>query len=262
MKKTEVTIHDIAKILHISASTVSRALKDNPLISVSTREKIRKTAEEMGYRPNVVASGLRTRRSNKIGIIIPYINRHFFSSFISGVEEIAFQAGFAVNIAQSNDNYLKETHLARAFYDSRVDGMIVSFSMETYNFGHLRAFAANGIPLVLFDRTVDEIDANKIVVDDFAGGRMATEHLIHRSCRRIAHVSGPLNLQIYENRLKGYLSALQAAGLQPPAGGILHNRLTRVDGEEAMHQLLSLNPIPDAIFCANDTTAQIGRAHV
>jgi LacI family transcriptional regulator len=255
MKKTEATIHDIARVLNISASTVSRALKNNPLISAATRERIRKTAEEMGYRPNVVASSLRTKRSNMIGIIVPYINRHFFSSVVSGVEEVAYKAGFAVTISQSNDNYQKEVQLARALYDSRVDGVIVSFAMETHNFRHLRMFAESRIPLVFFDRITDEIDANRIVVDDFSGGRAVTEHLIAQGCRNIAHVSGPLHLQIYYNRLKGYLAALYEAGLQPPPGGILHNRLTRADGEEAIRQLLTLKPLPDAIFCANDTTA-------
>lgn len=255
MKKADATIHDIARLLNISASTVSRGLKDNPLISAATREKIRKAAEDMGYRPNVVASSLRTKRSNTIGIIVPYINRHFFSSVVSGVEEVAYKAGFAVTISQSNDNYQKEVQLARALYDSRVDGLIVSFAMETHNFSHLRAFTESHIPLVFFDRITNEIDASRIVADDFSGGRAATEHLISQGCRRIAHISGPLHLQIYDNRLKGYLAALQNAGLQPPAGGILHNRLTRADGEEAIRQLLTLKPVPDAIFCANDTTA-------
>ena len=254
-KKTEATIHDIARALKISASTVSRALKDNPHISEATKEKIRKMAEEMGYRPNVLASSLRTKRSNTIGVIVPHINRHFFSSVVSGIEEVAYKAGFAVTIAQSNDSYQKEIHIARALYDGRLDGIILSFAMETHTFGHLKAFAESHIPMVFFDRVADEIEANKIVVDDFGGGRMATEHLISEGCRNIAHVSGPLHLKIYENRLKGYLAALQNAGLNPPAGGILHNRLTRADGEEALIQLLTLKPLPDAVFCANDTTA-------
>jgi LacI family transcriptional regulator len=255
VKKTEATIHDIARVLQVSASTVSRALKENPLISEATREKIRKVADELGYRPNIVASSLRTKRSNTIGVIVPYINRHFFSSVVSGVEEIAYKSGFAVTIAQSNDSYQKEVHIARALYDGRVDGIIVSFAMDTHNFRHLRAFAESQIPLVFFDRVAEEIDANKIVVDDFAGGKMATEHLISMGCRNIAHVSGPLHLTIYDNRLKGYLAALNIAGLKPPTGGILHNRLTRADGEDAIKQLLTLKPIPDAVFCANDTSA-------
>lgn len=255
IKNSETTIHDIARMLNISASTVSRALKNNPLISEATRKKIHKIADELGYRPNIVASNLRTKRSNTIGVIVPYINRHFFSSFVSGVEEVAYKSGFAVAISQSNDSYQKETHIARALFNSRVDGVIVSFAMETHNFKHLSMFAEKQIPLVFFDRIEDHIEANKIVVDDFAGGKAATSHLISEGCRNIAHVSGPLHLKIYENRLKGYLAALSEAGFTPPPGGILHNRLTRADGVAAIQQLLTLRPLPDAIFCANDTTA-------
>jgi LacI family transcriptional regulator len=254
-KKSEVTIHDIARVLNISASTVSRGLKDNPLISEETKSRIRKAAGDLGYRPNVLASSLRTKRTNTIGVIVPWINRHFFSSVVSGIEEVAYKAGIAVTIAQSNDNYQKEVQIARALYDSRTDGVIVSFAMETHKFRHLLAFSESRIPLVLFDRMTDEINASKIVVDDFAGGCMATNHLIDMGCRRIAHVSGPLHLKIYDNRMQGYLAALQRAGLTPPSGGILHNRLTRQDGEEAIRQLLTLRPLPDAVFCANDTTA-------
>lgn len=253
--KTEITIHDIADKLNLSASTVSRALKDSPLISEVTRNRIKKAAEDLGYRPNIIASNLRTRRTNTIGMIVPLINRHFFSSVVSGVEEIAYEAGFAVSIAQSNDNYLKETRITKAFFNNRVDGIIISYAMETTNFQHLQFITDSHIPLVMFDRITEEIDASKIVVDDFAGGEMATRHLIAQGCRNIAHVSGPLRLSIYKNRLNGYLSALGAAGLKPPPGGVLHNRLTRTDGESAIRQLLQLTPVPDAIFCANDTTA-------
>lgn len=254
-KNSETTIHDIARILDISASTVSRALKDSPLISEAMRSKVRQVADELGYRPNIVASSLRTKRSNTIGVIVPYINRHFFSSVVSGIEKVAYDSGFAVTISQSNDSYQKETHIAKALFDSRADGIIVSFAMDTLNFKHLGMFAEKHIPLVFFDRIEDNINANKIVVDDFSGGKTATEHLIKAGCHNIAHVSGPLHLKIYENRLKGYLSALNEAGLSPPPGGILHNRLTRADGEAAIGQLLTLKPLPDAIFCANDTTA-------
>jgi LacI family transcriptional regulator len=254
-KRSEVTIHDIARKLNISASTVSRALKDNPLISKKMRDYISSIAEDMGYRPNVIASNLRTRRTNNIGIIVPWINRHFFSSVVSGAEEIAYNEGFTVTIAQSNDNYLKETRITRALFNSRVDGVIISYAMETLDFAHIRIFSEKDIPLVIFDRDIKEIPANKIVVDDFNGGLMATEHLIGQGCKNIAHISGPLHLSIYEDRFEGYLTALRQAGYAAPAGGILHNRLTRADGEAALRQLLELRPLPDAIFCGNDTTA-------
>jgi len=253
--KPETTIHDIAKKLDISASTVSRALNDNPLISESTRKKIKDTAAEMGYRPNVMAANFRTRRTNTIGVIVPLINRHFFSSVISGIEEIAYKQGFTVVVSQSNDNFEKESTIAHTFFANRVDGLILSIGMETQSFDHLRLFSDRNIPLVFFDRVVDEIPSHKIVVDDMGGGYRATRHLIEQGKTRIAHIGGPLNLKIYKQREDGYRKAIEDAGLKTRDEHILHNNLTRKDGMNAIKKLLESSCRPDAVFCANDTTA-------
>lgn len=254
-QKPETTIHDIAKALNISASTVSRALKDNPLIKEATRKRIQDAAKEMGYRPNTLAANFRTRRTNTIGVIVPLINRHFFSSVISGIEDIAYQQGFAVTISQSNDDFEKECKIAQTLFTNRVDGLILSIGMNTKNYEHLKLFSDRNIPLVFFDRVVDEIKAHKIVVDDFGGGYSATRHLINQGRKKIAMIGGPLNLKIYERRQEGYLSALKDSGLEENKNMILHNSLTREDGTNAIKKLLEQNTKPDAIFCANDTTA-------
>ncbi|HYQ59132.1 MAG TPA: LacI family DNA-binding transcriptional regulator [Draconibacterium sp.] len=253
--KPETTIHDIAKKLNISASTVSRALNDNPLISKTTREKIKKTALEMGYRPNVMAANLRTKRTNTIGVIVPLINRHLFSSVISGIEDIAYKQGFAVTISQSNDNYEKESKIAHTLFANRVDGLILSIGMQTKTFDHLKLFSERNIPIVFFDRVVNEIPSHKIVVDDYGGAYRATQHLIEQGRTRIAHIGGPLNLQIYSKRETGYRQALADAGLEINDDYILHNSLTREDGFRAIRKILAKKQRPDAIFCANDTTA-------
>lgn len=251
----ETTIHDIAKKLNISASTVSRALRDNPVISEVTRKLIKRTAEEMGYRPNILAANFRTKRTNTLGVLVPLINRHFFSSVISGIEEVAYNKGFAVVISQSNDKFEKENKIAHTFFENRVDGLILSIGMETTSFEHLKLFSERNIPIVFFDRVVDEIDAHKIVVDDFGGGYRATEHLIEQGAKNIAHIGGPLNLKIYENRQKGYCKALKDAGLNVNESLIINNSLTRNDGTKAIQKILENEVKPDAIFCANDTTA-------
>jgi LacI family transcriptional regulator len=251
----EITIHDIAKKLNISASTVSRALKDNPVISKATREKIKKAAEEMGYRPNVMAANFRTKRTNTIGVIVPLINRHFFSSVISGIEEVAYDQGFTVTISQSNDNLEKEKKIAQTLFENRVDGVILSIGMETKEIDHLQLFSNRNIPLVFFDRIVDEIDSYKIVVNDFEGGYRATQHLIEQGAKRIAHIGGPLNLKIYKNRQEGYTKALADAGLAIENSLIINGNLRRDDGYNATKMLMKLPHRPDAIFCANDTTA-------
>jgi len=253
--QSETTIHDIAKKLNISASTVSRALKDNPVISKKTRDLIKKTAIEMGYRPNVIAASFRKKRTNTIGVVVPLINRHFFSSVISGIEEVAYNSGYTVNISQSNDDYSKEACIAQSLFENRVEGLIISIAMKTTNFTHLKVFSARNIPLVFFDREAGGIHANKILVDDFRGGYKATRHLIEQGYKRIAHIGGPINLNIYKNRLAGYIKALSESGIAWNNNMVVHNSLTRADGSESIKRLMKNTPPPDAVFCANDTTA-------
>lgn len=254
-KQAETTIHDIARQLNISASTVSRALNDNPLISEGTRNLIKKKAAELGYRPNILAANFRTKKTHTIGVIVPLINRHFFSSVISGIEEVAYNNGYAVIISQSKDEFEKEAKIAQTLFSSRVDGLIVSIGMQTKEFDHLKIFSERNVPLVFFDRIVEEINAHKILVDDFKGGYKATEHLINQGAENIAHIGGPLNLGIYMNRLKGYKEAMKEAGLTIRKSMLIHNSLTREDGEKALQKLFRNKIKPDAIFCANDTTA-------
>lgn len=253
--QSETTIHDIAKKLNLSASTVSRALKDNPVISEATRTLIKRVASEMGYRPNILAANLRTKRTNTIGVIVPLINRHFFSSVISGVEEVAYKKGFAVTISQSNDNIEKERKIAHTLFANRVDGLIVSIGMETNSYDHLKLFSEKNIPIVFFDRVVDEIEAHKIVVDDYGGGYRVTKHLIKNSAKTIAHIGGPLHLKIYKDRQQGYFDALKESGLKIEESLIVNNSLTFEDGTRAIENLMRNSIKPDAIFCANDTTA-------
>lgn len=254
-KKPSITIHDIAKKLNISASTVSRALNDNPRISKATKEKIKALALELGYEPNTIASNLRNQKTNTIGIVVPLINRHFFSSFISGVEEVAFSAGYNVIISQSNDLLEKEKKIVRSLFSNRVDGLIASLSMQTDEFDHFQMFTNKNIPLVFFDRVVPQLRANKIVVDDFALGFKATQHLIDQGYKRIAHLAGPTVLNTYHGRMEGYVSALKKNKLPVEKDLIIYNRLTRMDGEEAIKKLLALPSPPDAAFCGNDTSA-------
>lgn len=254
-KNSEPTIHDIARELNISASTVSRALNDNPRISLKTKEKIKSTALKMGYRPNSLASNLRNRRSNTIGIVVPLINRHFFASVISGVEDVAYQAGFNVVISQSNDLAEKEINIVHSMFSNRVDGLIISIAMQTSNFDHLKLFRKKNIPLVFFDRMVQEIESDKIVVDDYSGAFRVTRHLIDQGYQRIGHLGGPQNLLIYADRQRGYRDALAQSGLTVDESHVIYSRLTEEEGNDAICRLIDLPNPPDALFCANDTTA-------
>lgn len=254
-KENAITIHDIAKELKISASTVSRALNDNPRISEKTKDKIKKMARELGYQPNVMASNLRNRKSNTIGIVVPLINRHFFSTFISGVEDVAFKLGYSAMIAQSKDLLANEKQIVQSMFSNRVDGIIASISMQTDEFEHFDLFETSKTPIVFFDRVVPQLKSHKIVVDDFGVGFQATQHLINQGYKRIAHLAGPTVLHTYKDRMGGYQSALLKNGLAVCPDYIIHNRLTRIDGYDAIKQLLALPNPPDALFCGNDTSA-------
>lgn len=254
-KNTEPTIHDIARELEISASTVSRALNNNPRISLKTKEKIKAVADRLGYRPNTLASNLRNKKSNTIGIVVPLINRHFFSSVISGVEDIAFKAGYNVVISQSNDLAAKEISIVQSMFSNRVDGLIISIAMQSTSFEHLKLFKKKQIPLVFFDRAVPEIDTDKIVVDDFDGAFRVTQHLIEQGYQRIAHLAGPQNLTTYLDRKNGYIEALRKNNITFDESLINVSTLTSEDGVTAIEKLMALPNPPDAIFCGNDTTA-------
>ncbi len=254
-KHLEITIHHLAKELKISASTVSRALNDNDRISEETRKRVQQKAIEMGYRPNVLAANLRSKRSMTIGVVVPRIDRYFFSSAISGIEDYAWTKGFSVIISQSNDLLIKEANCIRTLYNNRVDGLIISISMQTDDDKHLRLFSDRNIPILFFDRFCPTIKSDRILVDDFNSGYKITSHLIERGCKRIAHIAGPELLNIYKDRKDGYLKALNDVGIPIPEGYLEVTGLTKEEGKQAFSRLMSLPNPPDGVFCGNDTTA-------
>ncbi|MEI6140053.1 MAG: LacI family DNA-binding transcriptional regulator [Mariniphaga sp.] len=254
-KKQEITIHNLANELNISASTVSRALSDNSRISKKTRLIVQQKAIEMGYRPNVLAANLRSKKSNTIGVVVPRIDRYFFASAISGIEDYAWTKGFNVIISQTNDLLAKEVNCVQSLFSNRVDGMIVSISMQTNDDKHFRLFSDRNIPLLFFDRFCPTIECDRIVVDDYISGYNITNQLVSRGCKRIAHIAGPELLNIYKDRKDGFLRALIDSELPLYDGYLEDTRLTREEGLQAFQRLMSLSQPPDGVFCGNDTTA-------
>lgn len=254
-KGNNITIHDIAKALNISASTVSRALNDNSRISEKTKKAVKKMAEKLSYQPNAIASNLRTNCTKTIGVIIPRINRHFFSSAITGIEDLARKQGYSVIICQSNDQQIRETDCINTLFASRVDGVIASVAINSDNQDNYKIFTSRNIPLVFFDRISDELDTNMVLVDDFKGGFIATQHLLSKGCNKIAHLGGPLHLNIYINRLQGYLKALRMQNIPVTDSFIIHSNLSKEDGYKFAEEIFSQEIKPDAVFTANDTSA-------
>jgi len=249
MKKEKTTIHDIAAKLNITASTVSRALKDHPRISAETKKAVQKVAQKLNYQPNHIAAALRNGRSNIIGIIVPTADRSFFSSVIRGIEEIANSAKYNVMICQTYDSYEKEVASIEALLNARVDGIIVSYSKATVNFDHYNKVKERGIPLILFDRSNDELEVSHVVIDDFLGAFRATEHLIQQGCKKIAHFTNTRKISIYKERLRGYREALEQNGLVYDDSLVVASDLQLEDGRRSMTQLLDKKP--DGVFSAS-----------
>ena len=214
MNFNQVTIKDIARELGISPSTVSRALKDHPDISVETKKDVNALADKLNYQPNIVALNLRQKKTNTIGVIIPEFVHFFFSTVISGIEDVAYQAGYNVIITQSNESYEREMTDLKALFNSRVDGMLLSLSRETKNFDHIESLISKGMPLVFYDRMYDSPTSSRVIVDDESGAKEAVQHLIDQGCKKIAHLMAAPNLRISTDRLKGYETAHEQSGLK------------------------------------------------
>jgi len=255
MQDKQTTIHDIARHLGISSSTVSRALCNHPRISLKTKEIVRQTALDLNYRPNNLASKLRKGMGSTIGVIIPVINRHFFANIIHGIELIAASRGFSVIICQSDESLAKEIENIHTLIKNRVDGILISSSSESKDSGHFQIVNNSKIPLVMFDRTLDDNLFCKVMNDDSMGAYLATEHLIRQGYRKIIHFSGPLHLPTYRNRHDGYKKALQHNGLPYSRDMIRENVISREKGTSATLQLVNDKIEFDAIFAASDMSA-------
>lgn len=249
-----VTIKDIARELGVSPSTVSRALKDHPDISPATKQQVRELVDKLKYKPNAIALSLRSQKTNVISVIVPQIVHHFFSSVISGIDEMAQESGYNVMIFQSGEKYEREVEILQAIESNRAEGILVSVSKTTKNFSHFRELVERNFPLVFFDRVCDELETDKVVVDDFVGAMNAVEYLIKSGCRRIAHLAAPQHLLIGYHRQRGYISALEKNKLE-----VDDNLIIKCDTIEEAYDVvpaLMSNPNPpDAIFAVNDMTA-------
>ena len=250
-----VTINDLARRLNLSASTVSRALRDHPDISRETKRRVMEIAARTNYQPNLIAQSLQTSRSNNIGVIVPEISNSFFATVISGIEDLAYEAGYTIMVCQSNDTYERETINTRALAANRVAGMLVSVSQETNRFDHLQQVIGQGVPIVLFDRVVEEIDAPKVVADDFNGAYRAVSHLIETGRRRIAHLTTADSLYVGRKRREGYEAALKDHGLPLIPEYLIRGGCHEEDGRRGARQLLEMEELPDGVFAINDPVA-------
>lgn len=256
MSYPKITIKDLAKRLDLSVSTISRALSDHQSIGTDTKKKVKALAQELGYFPNSIASNLRQRKTRSVGVVVPRIDVYFHSLVISGVEEIAYAAGYSVTIYQSRESLEREIAITKNLHENMVAGIIVCISVETENCDHFEKFNQFKIPVVFYDRTNENWSGSKVIIDDYEAAFKATEHLISINCRNIAHIAGNQKMNIFRSRLEGFKSALKKNKLDIHEELITYTtNLSYEEGITSAQKFIKGKTVPDGIFCANDSTA-------
>ena len=253
--KQKITIKTIAKELGVSTSTVSKALRDSHEISIDTKDKIKAYAAMFNYKPNSLALQLRNQKTKLIGVILPRIVHHFFSTVIKGIEQGASEKGYHIMVCFSNESYKKEVENLKVLSNGSVDGLIVSIAketLETKDFTHFKDLVNEEIPLVLFDRVVDEILCDKVVVDDVGAGYKATKYLLNQNSLKIALITTPEHVNVGTLRRQGYERALSEKG-------IFVNKKLIIEVEEKENIKAQIERVfdqdIDAVFAVNEIYA-------
>ncbi|HZW62005.1 MAG TPA: LacI family DNA-binding transcriptional regulator [Flavobacteriaceae bacterium] len=262
--KRKVTLKQIAKELDVSISTVSKALKNSKEISEDTREKVQAFAKLYNYKPNNIALSLKNRKTKTIGVIIPDIVHHFFSKVIRGIELYANKKGYNVIVGLSNESFDKEVINMDMLANGSIDGFILSISKETLqlqDYHHFNETINQGMPIVMFDRVVNEIDCDKVIVDDFEGAKNAVKTLLQNECSNIALITTKDYVNVGKYRTHGYLAALEAFDVLPKQEYILKvddeslSEYNLTSLEEEIQEMFIQNPEIDGVFAVNEIYA-------
>jgi len=251
----EVTIYDLARKLNISIATVSRALKDDPVVSKKTKKKISELAEELGYRSNHFARNLRNQRTQTIGVIVPRLNSYFMSTVIAGIENVANNEGYNLIISQSSESEQKEKVSAKTMFNNRVDGLLVSLSYDTNDLAHFDQFVRKNIPIIFFDRGEHHDNFTNVLIDNRKSACEATKHLIEQGCKRIVHITAKPKRNVYVDRLNGYKQALAENNMEFRDENLIIGNLSLEAGIEAADMILKMDALPDGVLVANDNCA-------
>ncbi|WP_321479071.1 LacI family DNA-binding transcriptional regulator [uncultured Bacteroides sp.] len=250
-----VSLKDLAVELDVSISTVSRALRDSPEISVEVRERVKALARKYNYRPNPFAMSLLKNSPRIIGILVPDLVTHFYASIISGINDVAKQNGYSVIITSSYEQYELEKQCLDDLINIRVEGIIACLSQETTDYTHFEALESQNVPLVFFDRICPGGHFCSVVADNVESAHLATEHLLQTGSTRIGFIGGANHLKIVGERKHGYLEALRQSKIPIEKELVICEKMSYDEGREATRRLLSLANPPDAILAMNDTLA-------
>jgi DNA-binding LacI/PurR family transcriptional regulator len=249
----QLSIKDIARIARVSHPTVSRALQNSPLVNVKTAEKIRKIADEAGYRASAVARGLVTRRTRTIGLVVTTVADPFASEVVCGIEQTANDHGYSVFLADSNADPERERKVVQAFAERRVDGIIVTSSRVGALY--LPMLSEMQVPIVLVNDQHPGAFVHSVMIANFAGLHAATQHVLGLGHRRIAYLGDQFGYQSDAERLAGYQAALEEAGIPAAAELVVHGDGKAEGAMAAAERLLALVEPPTAVCCYNDMSA-------
>ena len=255
MKKKHLTILDIARQLGISKSTVSRALQGHHQTNSLTRDKVLAFAEAAGYQPNLFAQGLKKQQTKIIGVIVPDIERPYYASLASSIQQIAIQYNFHIVICQSKDLFNVETEILQSLLRLHVDGVLMVHSKETQTFDHIEKVINKGIPLILIDRSQNSFDIHRVENDHFAGGFAIGQHLAQVGCRQIAIIGGPAHLKMSNLRIEGCQAGAASVGVSIPPDSIYYGNFDRKTTLTILDNMLAMEKRPDAIFTVHDRGA-------
>jgi len=258
----DITLKQIAETLGISITTVSKALKNYPDVSDKTRKAVLELANSLSYTPNSFAVNLRTKESRTIGLIIPEVVHHFFSSVINGIIDEAEKNGYLVIILQSNESLELEKKQVELLMNKRVDGIIMSLSNESNDDEHIKDILRKGVPFVMFDKISKLITCSKVIINDQKAAFNAVEHLILKGCKKIAHIRGPVNPQNAIDRFLGYKKALEKYNIAFDSKLVYTcKNVTFEEGKEFAAQIADDHPDVDGIFVITDLVAVGVLAH-
>ncbi len=259
----KLTLKKIAKELDVSISTVSKSLKDSPEIGEETKQKVKAFAKLYNYRPNNIALSLKNQKTKTIGVIVPEIVHHFFTTVIKGIERVANEMGYTVIVGLSNESFQKEVTLMDQLANGSIDGFILSVSKETLrltDYHHLSETIYQGMPIVMFDRTVDAVECDKVVVDDREGAKQAVHSLLAKGCSNIGLITTEDHVNVGYLRTLGYRDAHEEAGKPVVSENILRISDSISDEEEAhlnhlIADFLRENTTLDGLFAVNEIFA-------
>ncbi|MEE9362620.1 MAG: LacI family DNA-binding transcriptional regulator [Cellulophaga sp.] len=254
--KKKITLKDIARELEVSISTVSKALKNSEEISRDTKDKIQAFAKQHNYKPNNIAISLKNRRTHNIGVIIPKIVHHFFTTVVKGIERYATSKGYNVLVCISNESFEKEVAIIELLVNGSVDGFILSLASDTQkrkDYSHLKEVTEQGIPLVLFDRITDEVKCDKVTINDKEGAYLAVKKLIENGRKKIALITTEDYISVSNSRKEGYCQALEEHNILVKENLILRLPSMKID-EDAINDFFKREDI-DAVLCVNEILA-------